>query len=37
MNILKYINILLKELDKLPKVDVHKIYLCGHKEFPEIK
>jgi hypothetical protein len=37
VNILIYINILVKELDKLPKIYIKKIYLCGHKEFPEIK
>ena len=31
-----YLSVLNKELDKIPKYPVAKIYLCGKKECPEI-
>ena len=35
-NAITYLSVLNKELDKIPKCTVSKIYLCGKKELPEI-
>ena len=33
---INYIDVLKKELDKLPVLSISKVYLCGKKELPEI-